>query len=372
MMYFLGLVSIVSAVYVVLLLAFRAFLGDLDYKGDLAKRHAMTVFACIWLSMDPNNYLFVRYAMEAIAVGNTISAYYMIVKGTKYTPVSLKDKVAVVTGANSGIGFEVAKQLAGMGAHVVFACRSQERADAAMAAVTKATGSTKLQFIQLDLGNFRSIRQFADDFKKTKLPLDILVNNAGINFYKRETTAEGHESVFGINHLGPFLLTNVLLGHLIRAKGPRIVNIGSCMMKFSSSIPFDDLMSKKNYADGMMTYCWTKWANYLFTLELHRRYADKNIKVVCVHPGLAISNMQNNMHPVFGFLAKMFNAIRWIVQSTSEQGAYTPVFAAIDPSIQGGEYLERCEVVQPESKLTNDKTAKKLWDVSCMLTGWKK
>ncbi|KAF0690214.1 Aste57867_18405 [Aphanomyces stellatus] len=367
----LGLLSIVSCAYVAILLGFRVLLGDLDSKNDLVTRHAITTFACVWLSMDPNNYLFVRYAMEAIAVGNTISAYYMIVKGTKYTPVSLKDKVAVVTGANSGIGFEVAKQLAGMGAHVVFACRSQERADAAMAAVTKATGSTKLKFIQLDLGKFRSIRRFADDFKKTKLPLDILVNNAGINFYKRETTSEGHERIFGINHLGPFLLTNLLLVSLLRSQEPRVVNVGSCIMKYSKTIPFDDLMSKKNYGDGMITYSRSKLANYLFTLELHRRYADKNLKVSCVHPGVVISSLQNNMHPAFGFLARTFHTLRWFFQSTGEQGAYTPVFAAIDPSIQGGNYLERCEVVHPDPALTNEKTAKKLWDVSSTLTGWK-
>ncbi|KAH9117864.1 hypothetical protein LEN26_012369 [Aphanomyces euteiches] len=369
-MLFVGIASIVSAVYVTIVLAFRIILRDIDLKHDLVYRHAGTAVGCLWLSMDPSNYAWFQWIMEAVAIANAFSCHSMIVAGTKFTPVSLDGKVAIVTGANSGIGLETARELARMGAQVIFACRSQKRAEAAIEDVAKSTGSTKLLFLELDLASSKSIRAFADEFKKTKLPLDILVNNAGIHYYQRETTVDGHESMFGINHLGPFLLTNLLLPTLFKSKAPRIVNIGSCMMKVTTSIPFDGLMSKKNF-NGITTYCWTKLANYLFTLELHRRYAEKNVVVNCVHPGLVISQIQDNMHPALAALAKWAHFLRPLVQQTGSQGAYSSVFAATSPTLTGGNYIERGEVFEPPAHLKNEKMAKRLWEMSCNLTGWK-
>ncbi|ETV83723.1 hypothetical protein H257_04375 [Aphanomyces astaci] len=376
MVLFVGLSSLVFGAYTLLVLISRVLLCDIDPGHDYVKRHALTALACIWLSWDLNNYLWLRWIMDVVAVVNAYSCHSMVIRGNGYTSVSLKGKVAIVTGANNGIGLETARQLAKQGAHVVFACRSKERAEAAIKSVAKSVGASAatLQFLPLDLADSKSIRAFADLFRKSKLPLDILVNNAGVNYYKRETTADGHERVFGINHLGPFLLTNLLLPTLLKSDAPRIVNVGSCLMKFANAIPFDDLMTKKHsYGNGLYTYNWSKLANYLFTLELHRRYGDKhNLTATCVHPGLVISNMQDNMHPAFAFVAKYLSVLRPLVLQTAEAGAHSPVFAAISPALKGGEYVERCEVVEPAPALKNDRAAKRLWDISCNLTDWKK
>ncbi|RHY14305.1 hypothetical protein DYB25_004786 [Aphanomyces astaci] len=346
MVLFVGLSSLVFGAYTLLVLISRVLLCDIDPGHDYVKRHALTALACIWLSLDLNNYLWLRWIMDVVAVVNAYSCHSMVIRGNGYTSVSLKGKVAIVTGANNGIGLETARQLAKQGAHVVFgtsthpprscmyglfmtaiACRSKERAEAAIKSVAKSVGASAatLQFLPLDLADSKSIRAFADLFRKSKLPLDILVNNAGVNYYKRETTADGHERVFGINHLGPFLLTNLLLPTLLKSDAPRIVNVGSCMMK-----------------------------------------------ATCVHPGLVISNMQDNMHPAFAFVAKYLSVLRPLVQQTAEAGAHSPVFAAISPALKGGEYVERCEVVEPAPALKNDRAAKRLWDISCNLTDWKK
>ncbi|ETW02237.1 hypothetical protein, variant [Aphanomyces invadans] len=273
-MVFLGLASIVFGVYTMIVLVSRVLLCDIDPGHDYVKRHALTGLACIWLTWDVSNYLWLRWIMEVVAVANAVSCHSMVIRGYGYTRVSLHDKVAIVTGANSGIGLETARQLAQQGAHVVFACRSQERAEAAIASVAKSVGSSaKLQFLQVDLADLKSVRAFAEAFRKTKLPLDILVNNAGVNFYQRDVTVDGHERVFGINHLGPFLLTNLLLPTLLKSPAPRIVNVGSCMMKFATSIPFNDLNAKKtNYGNGIYTYCWTKLANYVRLDLLHHSH----------------------------------------------------------------------------------------------------
>ncbi|RHZ16883.1 hypothetical protein DYB37_005048 [Aphanomyces astaci] len=315
MVLFVGLSSLVFGAYTLLVLISRVLLCDIDPGHDYVKRHALTALACIWLSWDFNNYLWLRWIMDVVAVVNAYSCHSMVIRGNGYTSVSLKGKVAIVTGANNGIGLETARQLAKQGAHVVFGT------------VAKSVGASAatLQFLPLDLADSKSIRAFADLFRKSKLPLDILVNNAGVNYYKRETTADGHERVFGINHLGPFLLTNLLLPTLLKSDAPRIVNVGSCMMK-----------------------------------------------ATCVHPGLVISNMQDNMHPAFAFVAKYLSVLRPLVQQTAEAGAHSPVFAAISPALKGGEYIERCEVVQPAPALKNDRAAKRLWDISCNLTDWKK
>ncbi|RHY35258.1 hypothetical protein DYB32_000261 [Aphanomyces invadans] len=329
-MVFLGLASIVFGVYTMIVLVSRVLLCDIDPGHDYVKRHALTGLACIWLTWDVSNYLWLRWIMEVVAVANAVSCHSMVIRGYGYTRVSLHDKVAIVTGANSGIGLETARQLAQQGAH--------ERAEAAIASVAKSVGSSaKLQFLQVDLADLKSVRAFAEAFRKTKLPLDILVNNAGVNFYQRDVTVDGHERVFGINHLGPFLLTNLLLPTLLKSPAPRIVNVGSCMMK-------------------------------LFTLELNRRYGGKhNLTATCVHPGLVITNMQDNMQPVFALAAKYLNVLRPLFQQTAEVGAHSAVFAAISTTLKGGEYLERCQVVEPAPALKNEKDAKRLWDISCNL-----
>ncbi|OQR83746.1 short-chain dehydrogenase [Achlya hypogyna] len=364
-------VTDVGATYVLMLLLFRAPMGDIPWTHTIVLRYSLVALG----SLATVNGLFgpisdeYYYALELFSIFNAISCYIMVLQGKAYEDQDLHGKVAVVTGANSGIGLETARQLAQMGAHVVFACRSKERAEEAMDSVRVSSGSKKLEFMPLDVSSLASVREFAAAFLKTNRPLDILINNAGVNNYYRKETVDGFEAMFGTNFLGPFLLTNLLLPALLKAEEGRVVNVGSCVMKWARSIPFEDLNSKTKYGTGQGVYNWTKWANYLFTLELHRRYADTVLTVNCAHPGLVISNMQKNMHPLLDKIANLFNWVRPFLQQTGEQGAYTPVFAATCRHLTGGHYLARSEVEKLPKRFEDADLARRLWDVACPLVG---
>ncbi|EQC33067.1 hypothetical protein SDRG_09586 [Saprolegnia diclina VS20] len=364
-------VTDVGATYVLVLLLFRAPMSDIPWTHTYVLRYSLVAIASLLLihgafgTISDEYY----YGLELFTVFNTISAYIMILQGKAYLDEDLTEKVAIVTGANAGIGLEIARQLAQMGAHVIFACRSKERAEDAMKQVAATTSSSKLEFMALDVGSLASVRAFADDFLKSKRTLDILVNNAGVNHYRRQETVDGFEAMLGINFLGPFLLTNLLLPALLRADDGRVVNVGSCVMKWATKIPFEDLNTKQNYGTGQAVYNWTKWANYLFTQELHRRYANTALTVNCAHPGLVISNMQKNMLPFLNTLAHWFNWLRPFLQQTGEQGAYTPVFAATCRHLTGGHYLARSEIEELPARFVDADLAKRLWDVACPLVG---
>ncbi|KDO27409.1 hypothetical protein SPRG_06996 [Saprolegnia parasitica CBS 223.65] len=346
----------VGATYVLVLLLFRAPMGDIPWTHTFVLRYSLVAVATLLLihgafgTISDEYY----YGLEIFSIFNTISAYIMILQGKTYQDEDLTEKVAIVTGANAGIGLEIARQLAQMGAHVIFACRSKERAEDAMKQVAATTSSSKLEFMALDVGSLASVRAFAAEFLKSGRTLHILINNAGVNHYRRHETVDGFEAMLGTNFLGPFLLTNLLLPALLRADDGRVVNVGSCVMKWATKIPFEDLNTKHDYGTGQGVYNWTKWANYLFSQELHRRYADTTL---------------TNMHPFLNTLAHWFNWLRPFLQQTGEQGAYTPVFAATCRHLTGGHYLARSEIEELPARFVDADLAKRLWDVACPLVG---
>ncbi len=270
----------------------------------------------------------------------------------------LNGKIAIVTGANSGMGYATVEALSNMGATVLMLCRSRERGMAAIASLT-AKKERKLELILCDLGDYSSIRTAAEYVKANYPRVDILVNNAGFISLDRQETKEGIERQFGINHLGHFLLTSRLLDLMV--PGSRIVNVASGAHKVGR-IHFDDINLKKNY-NVVRAYSQSKLANVLFTKELARRLRKRRISVNCCHPGAVATNIGIDRETGFGktvtgFLKPFFQ--------TPAEGARTTVYLATDEAVRNktGGYYYMCRPAR-SSKLSRDcNLAKKLYEFS--------
>jgi len=197
----------------------------------------------------------------------------------------LHGKVAIVTGANSGLGYFTTQELARKGASVVMACRNQQKAKSAMIRIHKEVPKARLNFIALDLANLKSVRNFVKEFEIAFNRLDILCNNAGIMAIPRRETADGFEMQFGTNHLGHFALTALLIDTIMKTPKSRIVNVSSIAHRFGK-MNFEDLNGEKSY-QKWTAYGQSKLANILFSLELQRRLTEVNSETLCIaaHPG---------------------------------------------------------------------------------------
>lgn len=267
-------------------------------------------------------------------------------------------KMAIVTGANSGMGLATTVELARQGMQVVMACRSKERGEKALQEAKAKSGSAAIELMSLDLGSLSSIRAFAQAYRERFDSLDLLVNNAGVVSLKRDTTSDGFESMLGINHLGHFLLTNLLLDLLKRAPEGRIVNVASGAYKWGR-IHFDDphLTKGFNVAKG---YGQSKLANILFTRELARRLAGTKATVNCLHPGGVATSIGVDRKTGFG---KTVMKLARLVLLTPEQGAETALYLATSPDVFGisGEYYYRKKRVVLPAKVTDPALAARFW-----------
>jgi NAD(P)-dependent dehydrogenase (short-subunit alcohol dehydrogenase family) len=281
----------------------------------------------------------------------------------------LDGKVVIVTGANTGIGKETAKDLVQRGAKVYMACRSLERAQPAVADIVGATGvsPSQLPIMHLDLASLQSIRDFAEEFKKKEKRLDILINNAGQMFVPESKTSDGFEMTFGVNHLGPFLLTNLLIDLMITGNSPsRIINVSSVGHRFGT-INFDDLMMEKGY-NSLTSYGQSKLANILFTTELARRLKGTQVTTYSLHPG----NVRTELTRHLWFLTEtvigraIVNYLSWPFLKEPWNGAQTSICCAVDASLatQSGKYYSDCAETQPAAEASDDDVAERLWDVS--------
>ena len=292
---------------------------------------------------------------------------------TKWTHDRIPDqtgRVAVVTGANTGIGFETAATLAAKNAAVVLACRDRQKADDAIRRIRAGTPSARLELIELDLASLASVNRFADDFRSDHDRLDLLINNAGVMIPPFALTEDGFELQFGCNHLGHFALTGRLVDLLGATPGARVVNVASLAHRYGA-MDFDNLNAEKGY-DKMKAYGQSKLANLLFTFELQRRLerAGSGLMATAAHPGWTGTDLQR--HSAFIMLANRFFA------QTPPLGALPTLRAATDPEAAGGDYygprgfLEMRgypKKVGAASAATNDADARRLWDVSEKLTG---
>lgn len=271
-------------------------------------------------------------------------------------------KVCMITGANSGIGYVTARELARMGAAVVMVCRSKERGEAARSEIIHETGSGSVELMIADLSSQKEVRRLAADFRAIHDRLHVLVNNAVLWPTKRTLTVDGLELQFGLNHLAYFLLTNLLLDVLKASAPSRVVNTSSGIHK-RARIDFDDLQAERSYRH-MRAYGQSKLANVLFTNELARRLAGTGVTVNSFTPGMTETNlgryMSRGAQLIFRLLAKK-----------TEKGAATAIYLASSPEVDGvtGKYFANCREAR-SAKLSYDKViAKRLWDVSERLAG---
>jgi len=270
----------------------------------------------------------------------------------------LQGKVVIITGANSGIGKETAKILAGRGAHVLMACRNAQRGQEAYEEIFQSTGSHELEVMTLDLASFDSIREFAAQCREKYEKIDVLINNAGLFPLKKQMTEDGFEMQIGVNHLGHFLLTTLLLPQLEKGNA-RVINVASTMHNFGK-MDFDSFTGEKSY-QPMRAYGQSKLANVLFSRELARRYSDKGITSFSAHPGAVGTNIAGR-----SLLNRWGYRIMGAFLSPA-RGAKTSVYLATEPGIEehnGGYFNEFCNL-KPGSKLSQDMdVAEKLWEES--------
>ena len=299
----------------------------------------------------------------------------------KWTTADIPDlsgKVIIVTGGNSGVGFEAAKEFARNGAQTILASRNIEKAQAALAIIEEEIPGAPADIMILDLASLASVHHFVEKFKAKYDRLDVLVNNAGIMMVPYGVTEDGFERQIGTNHLGHFALTGLLSDVLLNTPGSRVVNVSSNAHK-NGEMDFDDFMYEDGGAyDPMAAYSRSKMANILFTYELQRRYEALGADSIAVaaHPGVSISNLLDHMNDRWYFRVAMVGA-RLYLQSAA-MGALPTLRAAVDPYVQGGEYYgpEGSRemkgypvIVQASDACYNLADAEKLWQVSEELTG---
>lgn len=275
----------------------------------------------------------------------------------------LQNKTAIVTGANSGMGMATVRALSDMGAKVIMLCRSEKRGTEALEKLSSEK-YRDLELILCDLGNYDSIRAFANIVRRGYDHIDILVNNAGFISLDRQETGEGLERQFGINHIGHFLLTMSLLD--LMGEGGRIVNIASGAHK-TGKIHFDDINLTKGF-NVIKAYSQSKLANVLFTRELARRVKDRGITVNCCHPGAVATNIGIDRDTGFG---KTVTRLLKPFFQTPEQGARTAIFLASDDSVSDvtGEYFYKCRIAKSSKRSKDMELAKKLFEFSEELVG---
>lgn len=279
-------------------------------------------------------------------------------------------RIAIVTGANSGIGYETAKALAGKGATVVLACRNLEKADIAAGEIRLGNKDANLDIIHLDLADLGSVRQFAETFISRHEKLDLLINNAGVMIPPYTRTIDGFELQFGANHLGHFALTGLLLERLMKTPNARIINVSSSAHRMGSgTINFENLNSEKGYnASG--AYAQSKLANLLFTLELNQHFQEVGADTIAAsaHPGWTVTGLQR------GFM----HTISRVIGQQPAMGALPTLLAATDPDVQPNEYFGPGGLMEMRGYPTRVDTnqaakdpalAQRLWDTSEVLTG---
>lgn len=286
--------------------------------------------------------------------------------------IDLHGKHAIVTGANTGIGLETARVLALRGCAVTMACRDLDRGEAARAGIlsrdARRISSEQLDLMQLDLASLASVRSFAERFLQSNRPIHFLINNAGVMLPDRRTTADGFEAHFGINHLGHFLLTNLLLDRIRESAPSRVVNVASDAMHFAAlDSGLQDLNWETRSFSGWRAYGNSKLMNLLFTRELTRRMEGAKVVSHALHPGVVKTELARDqpwyMHAV--------GLLMLPVAKNVERGSATTMYVATAPALaeQGGGYFSDCSPARTPKLAGDTATAERLWQRSAELVG---
>ncbi|XP_029922358.1 dehydrogenase/reductase SDR family member 13-like [Myripristis murdjan] len=314
----------------------------------------------------------VLLSLVAGAIVLYVIVYYNVFRGGRCRScVKLKGKTAIVTGSNTGIGKATALDLARRGARVILACRNKEKAEAAAFDIRRESGNSQVVFMQLDLASLKSVRDFAETFLRTEPRLDLLINNAGVMGPGR--TEDGFGMAFGVNHLGHFLLTNLLLDRLQQSGPSRVVNVAALLHRLGT-IDFPLLASQKDLVSGQSTlqnlkaYCNSKLCNVLFTRELANQLEGTSVTCYSLHPGVVNTELCCNMSLWQRLL--LLPAAKLLLLDP-EAGAQTTLHCCLQEGLEpfSGRYFSSCALREVGAKGRDDALAKKLWEVSERLTG---
>ncbi len=280
----------------------------------------------------------------------------------------MSGRVALVTGASSGIGFQIARGLARFGAAVTLGTRSEARGQQAVARIRSEVAGAEVEFLIADLSALDQVRSFAANFMERQPVLHVLVNNAGGFFARRRLTVDGQEMTFALNHLSYFLLTRLLLDRLVAGAPARVVNVSSAA-HYDGRMRFEDLGHRRGYRFGLAPYAQSKLANVLFTKELARRLSGTGVTANAVHPGLVRTGLSTKnipwpLRPLVA-LGVAFMAI------SEEEGARGPLRLGSSPELEGvsGEYFNLSRRAQSSAASNDLDSARRLWEVSEQLTG---
>ena len=271
-------------------------------------------------------------------------------------------RTCLITGASAGIGKEMARQIARSGAAVVMVSRSRDRLVSAQEEIRRDVPGANIDLLVADLSSQAEIRNLASEFSSRYSRLDILINNAGVLVPNRSLTVDGIETTFAVNHLGYFLLTNLLL-ETIKASSPaRIVNVSASLHK-SATLDFDDLQNEKRYV-GLFVYSESKLANVLFTYELARRLEGTGVTANCFHPGAIATEIFRDQNVLVRLGTQLF-------LKAPARGAETGVYLATSPEVEGvtGKYFVNKHPARSNRQSYDEAAAKRLWSISAELTG---
>jgi NAD(P)-dependent dehydrogenase (short-subunit alcohol dehydrogenase family) len=296
----------------------------------------------------------------------------------KWTTADIPDqtgRVAVITGANTGLGYETTLALAEHGAHVVLAVRNLDKGKDAAARITAASPHADVVLQELDLTSLDSVRAAARQLRSDHDHIDLLINNAGVMWTPKSTTSDGFELQFGTNHLGHFAFTGLLLDRLLPVAGSRVVTVSSIGHRILADIHFDDLQWEHSY-NRVAAYGQAKLANLLFTYELQRRLASHETTIAAAaHPGGSKTELARNLP---GWTQPIYSVLEPLVAQDAATGALPTLRAATDPAVLGGQYYGPDgfaqmrgypKVVQSSKKSHDVDLQRRLWAVSEELTG---
>lgn len=278
----------------------------------------------------------------------------------------MDERICLITGATSGIGRVAARELARSGLRVVIVGREEGRVTETVAALREQTGSSAVEYLLADLSSQEQVRRLSDEFLRRYGRLDVLLNNAGAVFTSRQVTVDGIERTFALNHLAPFLLTNLLLNTLTSSAPARVVTVSS-MAHSGAHMQLDDLQFERHPYRAFTAYGQSKLANILFTYELARRLDGTGVTANTLHPGFVATNFGRSNG---GLWSPLFTLLRPFMIS-AERGAQTSIYLATSPEVEGvtGRYFADCKPRRSSAASYDVESQRRLWETSEQLTG---
>ncbi|XP_064622832.1 retinol dehydrogenase 12-like [Lineus longissimus] len=310
----------------------------------------------------------VLVASAAISAGVYYLTRRYFAGGICRSTAQLNGKTVIITGANSGIGKETAKELAKRGATVILACKDLLKAERAAAYIRKDSENKKVAVKVVDVSSLTSIRKFVEDVKKTVPEIHVLINNAGIMYCPRWVTEDGFEMQLAVNYLGPFLLSHLLLDIMKKSAPCRIINVSSLAYE-NGKINLDDLNSEHNYNE-FGAYAQSKLAVLLYTRELSRRLQGSGVTVNAVNPGVTKSELGRHLTGTMPWWRRIIiTPLIWLMFKTPLQGAQTAINCAVAPELEkvSGKYFSDCKEKEPNAVAKEDETGQRLWDKTVQL-----